>query len=206
MRSRASLLPIVAILASMAFAPSANAAIGLAQHRSVTPANPAAKASSTLIAPATACPGQEDLAAPASVQVEAMRCMTNFARERLGLSPLADATELDLSAGAKAADVLACDSFSHSACGREFTYWIRESGYLADACWHVGENLAWGTGDYGSVRSIFQAWMRSATHRRNLLGDYSQLGIGLRVGDLAGDLGTRIWAQHFGSRCEAAQG
>ncbi len=131
-----------------------------------------------------------------------MRCMTNFTRERLGLAPFADAPELDLSASSKASDLLECDSFSHSACGRDFTYWMRANGYISEACWHVGENLAWGTGEYGSVRSIFQAWMRSPTHRHNLLGDYSQLGISLKVGDLAGQTGTRVWAQHFGSHCE----
>lgn len=204
MVAKLSLLLATALLACMALSSSALAATGVGHGKAITPASRAAATASTLIAPGVACPGQNDLSAPVIAQQEAMRCMTNFARERLGLAPLADAAELDLSASFKAGDLLACDSFSHSACGRDFTYWIRESGYLGEACWHAGENLAWGTGEYGSVRSIFQAWMRSPTHRKNLLGDYSQLGISLKVGDLAGQTGTRVWAQHFGSRCEAS--
>jgi len=203
MASRLPLLLTTALLAALVLAPSASAAAGLGKQQVVKRASPPATASSTLLAPQGECLGQDDLTAPASIQEEAMRCMTNFARERLGLPALADAPELDLSAGSKAADLLECDSFSHSACGRDFTFWMRESGYIGEACWHVGENLAWGTGEYGSVRAIFQAWMRSPTHRHNLLGDYEQVGISLKVGDLAGQTGTRIWAQHFGSRCEA---
>ena len=109
--------------------------------------------------------------------------------------------KLDVSAGAKGEDILSCDSFSHSACGRDFTYWMSEAGYLSSPCWHVGENLAWGTGRFGTVRSIFQAWMRSPTHRRNILGEYSQLGVSLRVGSLTGRAGAHVWTQHFGSHC-----
>jgi uncharacterized protein YkwD len=132
-----------------------------------------------------------------------MRCLTDFARTRAGLSALADSPQLDLSAADKGADVLRCDSFSHTACGREFTYWMREAGYMSEACWRVGENLAWGTGIYGSVRSIFQAWMRSPEHRRNILGDYEALGLSRQVGVLEGHANTVLWTAHFGSHCGA---
>jgi uncharacterized protein YkwD len=33
----------------------------------------------------------------------------------------------------------------------------------------VGENLAWGSGAYGTSRGIVAAWLRSPEHRRNLL-------------------------------------
>ena len=46
-------------------------------------------------------------------------------------------------------------------------------GYLAARCWRAGENIAWGTGNYASVRSIFVAWLHSPEHRANLLGRYS---------------------------------
>lgn len=156
----------------------------------------------SLIAPPAACPNQVDLDAPAEVQEQAMRCMTDFARERAGLGDLSDAQELDLSARAKQEDILRCDNFSHFACGREFTYWMRETGYIAATCWRAGENLAWGTGAYGAVRAIFKAWMRSPGHRRNILGSYSQLGVSVGVGTLAGNAGAHVWTQHFGSHCE----
>ncbi len=59
---------------------------------------------------------------------------------------------------------------------------MRETGYIAASCWRAGENLAWGVGEEGTVRAIFRAWMRSPLHRRNILGGYSQIGIGVEVG------------------------
>lgn len=159
-------------------------------------------ASAALVAPAGACPNQT--AASPAAQEQAMRCMTDFARARAGLGALADSPQLDLSSLDKGADVLRCDSFSHTACDREFTYWMREAGYMSEPCWRVGENLAWGTGTYGTVRSIFRAWMRSPEHRRNILGDYEALGLNRQVGELEGQANTVVWTAHFGSHCGAA--
>lgn len=164
---------------------------------------PAIAAGSGLIAPPSACPGQGRLNAPPTAQESTMRCMTNFARTQSGLSALATAEELDQSAGNKGGDILRCDTFSHFACGRDFTYWMQQTGYTASQCWRAGENLAWGIGSYGTVRSIFRAWMSSTGHRENILDDFTQLGISLRVGTLAGQPRTHVWAQHFGSHCEA---
>ena len=131
-----------------------------------------------------------------------MRCMTDFARREAGLVELSDAGELDSSAREKSADILRCDSFSHFACGREFSYWMRQAGYMSTQCWRVGENLAWGTNEDGTVRAIFQAWMRSPSHRENILGAYDQVGISLMTGDLEGRVATHVWTEHFGSHCE----
>lgn len=161
----------------------------------------APSAGASMIAPVTACPDQTGAASP-TAQEQAMRCMTDFARSQVGLGALADSPQLDLSSADKGADVLRCDSFSHTACGREFTYWMREAGYMSEACWHVGENLAWGIGTYGSVRSIFRAWMRSPEHRRNILGEYEALGLSRQVGELEGQAATVVWTAHFGSHCE----
>jgi uncharacterized protein YkwD len=195
----------VASFACLALAPSATA-VGVGKQRAVASSEPAAAArtatASPLIAPAATCPDQSSLTSPADEQEQAMLCMTNFARAGAGLGELTEAAELDQSSRDKAADVLHCDSFSHFACGREFTYWIRAAGYIGESCWHAGENLAWGAGEYGSVRAIFRAWMSSPTHRQNILGDYSQIGIGLLSGNLEGHPGARVWAAHFGSHCE----
>ncbi len=162
---------------------------------------PHASATGRLIAPPAACPGQNSLEASAEAQAQAMRCMTDFARRQASLSSLTGSAELDASARSKVLDVIDCDSFSHSACGREFTFWMRETGYIGESCWRVGENLAWGIGQEGTVRATFRAWMRSPTHRQNLLGDYTDLGLSVEVGTLGGRDGTRVWVQHFGSRC-----
>jgi len=166
-------------------------------------AEPVARTATTsaLIASAGACPTQTSLASPPATQEQAMLCMTNFARAGAGLGPLGAAEPLASSAREKATDVVRCDSFSHFACGRDFTYWMRASGYIGDQCWRAGENLAWGSGEYGSVRSIFRAWMSSPTHRRNILGDYDEVGIGLMAGPVEGHDAARVWAAHFGTHC-----
>jgi len=128
--------------------------------------------------------------------------MTDFARRRTSLRRLAEVPKLDRSADGKAVDIIRCDSFSHFACGRDFTYWMRRSGYLTARCWRAGENLAWGVGNAGSARSIFRAWLHSPGHRRNILaGQFDQLGVSLRIGDLDGRDGAHVWTQHFGSHC-----
>ncbi len=205
MASKLATALATAAIACLAVAPNALAA-GIGEQRAIAQPDRStaarSAASSPLLAPATACPGQDDLAAPAAAQEQTMICMTNFARAASGLGELAEVEELDRSALGKAGDVLRCDSFSHFACGREFTYWIREAGYIGESCWHAGENLAWGTEEYGSVGAIFRAWMNSPTHRQNIFGDYEQIGIGLLTGSLEGRRGAHVWATHFGSRCE----
>jgi uncharacterized protein YkwD len=155
----------------------------------------------SLIAPASVCPGQGESGAPVGVQLKAMRCMTNYARERSGLAPLGDARPLDRAAAAKSADILRCDEFSHEACGREFTYWMERFGYMRGGCWGAGENIAWATGGMATVRGIFAGWVHSPGHLANILGDYTDLGIGFRVGAIEGVHAAHVWTQDFGASC-----
>ncbi len=154
-----------------------------------------------LVAPTSKCTGQLDASAPATRQEQTMRCMTNYARAHAGLRRLRDTRSLDISAARKSSDIVGCKSFSHSACGRDFTYWMTRTGFLPSSCWRAGENIAWGSGSYGTVRSIFRAWLHSAGHRENILGrQYGNLGVGFDVGRLAGHT-AHVWTQHFGSHC-----
>jgi uncharacterized protein YkwD len=202
MAPRLSLVFALAMCAGLAIAPGGAVAGGIKTQQTVSQPERAVRAAATPLAPASVCPDQTGIDVPVAVQEEAMRCMTDYARQHFGLPTLADAEALDVSAQSKADDILRCDSFSHYACGREFTYWMKESGYLSAQCWRAGENLAWGTGSEGTVRSIFRAWMRSPGHRQNILGNFTQIGISLQVGELAGLRGTRVWTQHFGSHCD----
>ncbi len=154
-----------------------------------------------LMAPVSVCPNQEGLDAPVATQEQAMRCMTNYARRQTGLASLLAAPSLDLSAEDKSLDIIRCNSFSHEACGRSFTYWMQRAGYMRAKCWRAGENLAWGTEELGTVRSIFRALLNSTEHRKNILGNYRQLGIGLEVGTLESYSEAHVWTQHFGSHC-----
>lgn len=150
------------------------------------------------IAPSSACPNQTDLSAPVAVQLKAMLCMTNYARAASGLKPLTRSRPLARAAARKSADILRCDEFSHEACGREFTYWIKRFGYLR-GCWSAAENIGFGTGELGTVRSVFVAWMNSPGHRANILGRFREIGIGRRHGTIEGSPGAMVWTQDFGS-------
>jgi uncharacterized protein YkwD len=204
MVSRLSTLLALALLAGLATAANATA-VGVADNHAAPSRAQSSSAEDEaghgLIAPIGLCPGQTDPDAAAAAQQEAMRCMVDFARRNAGLGALADSDELDHSADAKSADILRCDSFSHYACGRDFTFWIREVGYIPAHCWRVAENLAWGSGPETSVRSLFSALIHSPEHRANILGRYSQLGVGLQVGNLDKRGGTHVWTQHFGEHC-----
>jgi uncharacterized protein YkwD len=152
----------------------------------------------SLLAPIGFCDGEGAAEAPAAEQEAMMRCLTDFARQRAGLNPFLDSENLDRSATAKSADILRCDSFSHYACGREFTYWVRASG---SRCSSVGENLAWAAPPRASVRSIFRAWLQSAEHLQNILSNFDRLGIGMRIGHFEGRARAHVWTEHFGSHC-----
>ncbi len=130
-----------------------------------------------------------------------MRCMTNFARTHAGVGQLTNTRSLDRSAARKSRDIIRCNSFSHFACGRDFTYWMTRTGYLPASCWRAAENIAWGSGAYGSPGSIFRAWMNSPGHRENILSpSYSAIGVGLVTGRLEGHR-AHVWTQHFGRHC-----
>ncbi len=150
------------------------------------------------VAPPSICPGQAATDLSAEEQVGVMLCMTNYARAAHGLAPLTASPLLARAAEHKSADIVGCDEFSHEACGRPFQFWIQRYGYLK-GCWRAAENIAWGTGEYGTVGSIFTAWLESPEHHANILGPYREIGIGLRVGGVEGDEGAAVWTQDFGS-------
>jgi len=142
-------------LAMLAVAPAtAVSAVGVSDNR---PAPGLARPSGEVpaqqepIAAAGFCPGKDDADASQVVQLEAMRCLIDFARRDAGLAPLSVSNRLDLSAEAKSADILRCDDFDHYACGRDFNYWLGRVGYLHARCWRVGENIAWSSSPPGTA-------------------------------------------------------
>ena len=156
-----------------------------------------------LIAPETACPGQVDESLPLASQEAAMVCMINFARGEAGEAGLAVAAGLDESSEHKASDLIQCDEFSHTACGRPFTYWLEQAGYLqAGQCQGAGENLAWGTSELGTVRSILSAWVNSPEHLANMLtAGFDKFGVSVEVGQLNGYPDAHVWVTHFAGDC-----
>jgi uncharacterized protein YkwD len=156
---------------------------------------------SGLLAPAGTCQDEHDEDAPPSDQDQAMLCLIEFARHKAGLPGLASSSELARSAREKSDAILRCDSFSHFACHRYFTFWMRRVGFLPAQCWRVAENLAWGRGVRGSARRAMRALIHSPEHRRNIFGNYTLIGVGLKAGRLNGHANAHVWTQHFGSHC-----
>lgn len=153
-----------------------------------------------LVAPKSKCGDASGFRKKAAAR-RSMVCLTNFARRRKGLKRYRVNPKLTRSAGRKASDILRCDDFSHTACGRPFLFWFDRYGYTKRPGWSAGENIAWGSGSFGNSRSIFRAWLKSPSHRRAILEkDYAEIGIGIRKGRLTGVRGARVWVQHFGRR------
>ena len=194
MKNRVTSLLLLALVASLLFAVGADA--GVRSGRSSLGAAPTF--SPTEVAPVEVCPNQTNPGLSAEEQASVMLCMTNYAREVNGLGALRANRQLGRAAAQKSIDIIGCDEFSHYACGRDFDFWIQRFGYLK-GCWKVGENIAWGTGSYSTVRSIFTHWLESTEHHENILGPYKEIGIGLRVGQLESNEGAAVWTQDFGS-------
>lgn len=113
------------------------------------------------------------------------------------MTPLAKHALLMDAADRKARDIVTCQQFSHTACGLPFTQRITDAGYAYRA---AGENIAWGTGSYGTVRSIVTGWLNSGGHKANILSSsYRDHGIALVTGTLNGRTGARIWVDQFAS-------
>ena len=101
------------------------------------------------------CPGQDQISLYSSV----LDCMTSYARTFHGLNAVASNALLSNAAGAKAGDIVTCNDFSHTACGRPSDYWITTKGYAGNCS---AENIGEGQKSPGQ---IFAAWMNSPGHR-----------------------------------------
>lgn len=167
------------------------------------PGSDSAEARSRLVAPAKVCPDRSARGGAAQIKRarKSMMCLVNYARKRKGLRKYRKHSKLAWSAKRKAADILRCNSFSHNACGRKFDFWIKRSGYASRRGWTTGENIAWGSGNLGNVRSIFRAWMNSPGHRSAILdGEFTDAHAGVVSGRMKGIPGARAWVLHFGHR------
>jgi uncharacterized protein YkwD len=127
-----------------------------------------------------------------------MVCMHRYARRAANRRRVHRIKPLIRSARRKARDIRRCQSFSHSACGRNAFYWFDRVGYLKGN-FGVAENLSFGSDDAGNVRSMMSAWLDSNGHRRALLDRrYRGVGIGMVQGSYKGFDNVQFWVAHFG--------
>ncbi|MBA3421681.1 MAG: hypothetical protein H0U12_07285 [Thermoleophilaceae bacterium] len=137
----------------------------------VGPATASAGSYDYLVAPMTHCGGtqQTNTSLSTGAQESVMLCLHNYARRRAGRAGLRGNSLLYSSSNVKTADMMRCRSFSHNACGRDALYHVKRLGYTRCNSWRAGENIAWGSGSYGSVRAIMTRWVNSTGHRTNIL-------------------------------------
>jgi uncharacterized protein YkwD len=162
---------------------------------------PAGAQAGRLLAPAANCGDQVTLTQPQHQFERSLRCLINHARARQGMNQLRKKPALQQSAHRKAGDILDCQDFAHTACGRDTFYWFERVGYLI-GCFGVGEDLAWGNGSLATARSTMARWLHSPEHRQVILNPrYESLGVAVRGGAMLGNDGANVWAAHFGYHC-----
>lgn len=128
------------------------------------------------------------------ITVQKVVDMTNAERQKQGLSPLQLNSVLSQSAALKAQDMFHKDYWAHNS-PDGLTPWdfFRQADYQYSV---AGENLA---KDFYDTDSMVKAWMKSPTHRDNIVSPkYQEIGIAVVNGVLNG-VKTTLVVQHFGT-------
>lgn len=145
-------------------------------------------------APTTQATTPVPVAAKTDVGTDSVKQLINQQRESAGLPALVSNPELDTSACLKADDMLAKDYWSHEAPDGTTPWHFFDLAHYDFSA--AGENLAY---DYMTDAALVEAWMNSPTHRDNILGDFNEQGLCVRVGDFQGKRGTALVVSHFGT-------
>lgn len=134
-------------------------------------------------------------------------CLLNAERKRRGLGRLSSERQLTKAAQRFSASMVRARFFGHvSPAGTTLTSRVRRgTSYLRGRVrsWSLGENLAWGSGELASPRRTVRAWMRSSSHRRNILDRrFRHIGVGVVTGSpvRAGGGRAATYTTDFGVR------
>lgn len=113
----------------------------------------------------------------------------NARRAEAKLPPLVAEPKLTAAAADHAKEMAHLGKMTHDgADGSTAAQRVERAGYRYRA---TGENVAYGQ---KSVEEVMDAWMNSPGHKRNILGDFTQVGVGIAP---AAD-GTLYWCVDFG--------
>jgi len=131
------------------------------------------------------------------VTVEKILVLVNDERKKANLNPLTVSPELSNAATQKAADMFGNNYWAHvSPTGTTPWQFITSAGYNY---LYAGENLA---KDFSTSDEVVQAWMKSPTHRANILKpEYNNIGLAIMNGKLQGSETTLV-VEEFGSKME----
>lgn len=153
--------------------------------------------------------GNGDLAPTAENLPQVRRatlCLLNNERVERNRKRLRSNGALQTSAVEYARDMVRRDFFSHTAPGGgSLLARIADTSYLKGASrYAVGENLAWGTGELATPRNRVRAWMKSPSHKRNILDRrFREIGIGIALGAptaISAGQDAATYTTHFGRR------
>lgn len=129
------------------------------------------------------------------ISAQTLLFLTNQRRQEQKLAPLTLNKELFLAASRKAEDMFTKNYWAHNAPdGATPWFFLKESEYDYT---YAGENLARG---FTKSDEIVAAWMKSPTHRDNLLSqNYEEVGFAAVPGKLLGEETTLVVAM-FGNK------
>jgi len=118
----------------------------------------------------------------------------NQERSNAGLKELKENELLNNAAFLKAQDMIGNNYFAHTSPQNVNPWhWLDEVEYQYK---YAGENLAM---DFSSADSVHKAWMKSKTHRENIMSDrFAEVGVAVLEGIIDGEV-TRVGVQFFGT-------
>jgi uncharacterized protein YkwD len=126
-------------------------------------------------------------------------CLLNDIRRSKGLRSFRVNGRLSRASQRHTNSMTAHHYFAHG----DFVGRIRSARYLRGARgWTVGENIAWGSWDYATPKSIVRGWMHSPPHRANILNArFREIGIGVSRGaPVGGQQRAATYGTDFGTR------
>ena len=143
---------------------------------------------------------------PSQATVKQLRaatvCLLNVERRKRGRAKLRSNNGLALAGQRHARDMVRKRYFAHnSRAGRDFRQRIVRTGYTRGSAAILGENLAWGSHNLATPRSIVRGWMRSPGHRANILQPkFRHVGIGVVRAAPTSANNAATYAAEFGRR------
>jgi uncharacterized protein YkwD len=147
----------------------------------------AANSAAATIAGVLATPCENTELTPSDENLFAVRgavlCLINRVRAEHSIAPLTANVQLEEAAESHNAEMLSVDYFAHVAPDGETPVdRIEKTGYIGSSSdgYVIGENLAWGTYQLSTPKSIVEAWIASPEHLANILESrYTETGIGV---------------------------
>jgi uncharacterized protein YkwD len=134
---------------------------------------------------------------------DAILCLHNQIRAANDLPSLRENARLRKAALGHSQDMVKNRFFEHTTPkGVTMVDRILRAKYVReDQGWALGENLAWGTGSFGTPRGAVDAWMQSAGHRANILKrSFREMGVGIVIGVPVSGAAGATYTVDFGVR------